>query len=154
MNSKFLIRVFLIVFVVGIVAGGTFGMIAGLVVLSLIYNFAVCLFFSIFVSAFFVWSFWIRFRAYDWVIVIRNLIVIFLISAFLTAMYSIENGDLGFSRHEVYFIFGCSFISSFIFAAWFSLAEFFPATPIHQKTLSIVEKMNKVSLPIETEEKE
>ncbi len=137
-------KLLVILIFAGLLAGGMFGFLLSLVVLSVYYNFTESIMFSVAVIPFFIWSFWIRCRKREWYVVGRNFILIYMIGAFLTAMFAFEQGSVGFSDIDWIVIFSVTGIVSALFVFLFVLSEFYAESRFYTEIVHIFRGMREV----------
>lgn len=153
MKTDFLKKILLIFLIFGILCGLIFGFVIGLMILSLFYNFAAAIFFSILIFPFFLWSFWKRIRRKDWFVIIRNFITIFLISTFLTAMFSVEEGAIPFSKNDLIVILLSIILTFVAFVLFGILIEFYSSSRIYKRIENFYKGLKIIGLLPDFEEK-
>lgn len=113
--------------------GGLAGFVFGLAVIAVVQNVIVSLALYPIVLVFFIWGIWKHLMIGRWLVVIRKLIEVYLVSCFLTIMYTFEESDLGFSAFEwnITFLFMAGAIS--FFSAYFIITQYFSESRIHRE---------------------
>lgn len=153
MNTDKLSKFLLLFGLIGILCGAVFGFFIAIIILALFYNFFTFIFFTILVFPFYLWSFWKQCGKRRWFVVIRRFFEIFLISSFLTAMFSLEEGAIAFNKFDKLIICICLSLAITGFIMFGIILEYYKNSWSYKEAEHIINGMRLSGLLPESDDK-
>jgi hypothetical protein len=132
--SKPITKFIVVFFLAGILGGAIFGIMLALLVLGIFYNPFIFGAASLIVSLFYIpgiWKILTKYKTYP--VIIRKVFEVLLVSGFLTAMFSLEEGTISFGSFDWTIIYFCLGIVIIPLTLYLLLAEYFNQSRIYKE---------------------
>jgi hypothetical protein len=146
MSFNSIIKFFVIFFLAGIIGGCIFGFMLALGVLALYHGPEICLVFAVIASLFYIPGVWRIIKQKTYLVIFRKIVEIIFISAFLTAMFLLEEESMLSSPFDWNVIYVCLALSIFTLTFYLILEEYFNQSWLCQEINHIINGMQMYGL--------
>lgn len=155
MNSESIKKFLLIISLGGVLGGAIIGITLALLIFPLIYAIETVIFFTAIVFIFFIPGICLQIWRKKWIVIIRRIFFVVVISLFLSAMFLLEEGLIPFNAFDWSIIYICLVLGIIPLTLFLILSEYYNESKLYQEIEHVIKGMQLYGLiSMDKEDKE